>query len=221
MPSILICDDHVQMCETLFYYLKQHTECDILKTVNSGEACLEFIKQKQEPTILILDVQMPKGMSGYEVAKQIQKHHPTIKIIANTMFGSRDVLEGMIRYGVKGFISKENSLNELVVSINAVLNNEYYFGQNFGLTPKDIIAIQNTPLDWLETITPKENRLANLLNEGHSLIDAAKELNISASVAKKKRSNLFKKTKTDNIVALLNRLKKLCIIWSDDEIKAA
>ncbi len=220
MPSILICDDHLQMCDTLFYYLKQHTDCEILKTVNSGEACLEFIKHHEIPTILILDIKMPGGMSGYEVARQLKMYYPTIKIIANTMSGNRDVLEGMIRYGVKGYVTKDRCMEELVLSINAILNNKYYFGKQFDLTQTEITNIQNTSLAWLETITPNEFRLANLLNEGYSLVDTAKQLNISASVAKKKRSNLFKKTKTDNIVSLLNKLKKLCIIGGDDEMKA-
>jgi DNA-binding NarL/FixJ family response regulator len=215
MISILICDDQVQLTEAIAKELHVTTNYQILNPVYSGEACLAYLKEHEEPTILILDVSMPKGMNGYEVAKYVQTYHPKIKIITNTMFGNKDVLYGMIRYGVKAFVSKDNIIMELVHAINAVLNNEYYFPESYKLTQQEIIQIQNSPIPWLEAITSKEKILANLLNEGKSLKEASSEMNISESVASKKRTNLLKKTKTDNTVSMLNKLKTVCLLWID------
>ena len=51
--------------------------------------------------------------------------------------------------------------------------------------------------------------LAKLLNEGLSLKDAAKRMNISESVASKKRAALFKKTGTEDAISMLNKIKSL------------
>jgi len=213
MIFILICDDHVQLTDAIAKDLRLTTNYQILDPVNSGEACLAYLREHEEPTILILDVSMPKGMNGYEVAKYVQTYHPNIKIISNTMFGNRDVLEGMVRYGAKAFVSKDDHPSELKIAINSVLKNEYYFSKSYELTPNEINAIQNSPLAWLEEITPREIKLANLLDEGMTLKEASYKINISESVASKKRANLMKKTKTDNIVSMLNKLKSVCLLW--------
>ena len=86
MISILICDDSQRLANSLADYLRTKTEHQILPPVYSGEACMAYIEANKEPTILILDVQMPKGMNGYDVAKLLQIHHPDIKIIVKTIF---------------------------------------------------------------------------------------------------------------------------------------
>ena len=131
MISILICDDNQRVANSLADYLHLKTEHEILPPVYSGEACLAYCKENQEPTILILDVQMLKGMNGYDVAKHLQIYHPDIKIIVNTIFGDKQVMEGMIRYGVKAYTSKDYFSDEITCAIHAVIHNDYYFPTSF------------------------------------------------------------------------------------------
>lgn len=211
MISIIICDEQVQMSKALMYYLQQKPVFNILQVVDSTEACIELIKNST-PDVLVIEIQMSKGLNGYSLAKYVQQKHPTIKVIAHTILNDNAVFEAMIRYGAKGFIGKKDGEGELEKAIQAVVNNQYYFSTPFQIKDTEIKAIQNKHIEWLENITPKEMRLALLLAQNLQLKQTAKQLNISYSVASKKRKNLFEKTNTTSTSTLVTFLKKVGII---------
>lgn len=158
------------------------------------------------------EVQMSKGSTGYALAQYVQKHHASTKVIAHTILTDRVVCEAMIRCGAKGFIGKKDGEDELEKAIYAVYNNQYYVSSQYQINEDEIKAIQNRYIEWLENITPKEIHLAELLAQNLTLEQAANNLNISYSVASKKRKNLFYKTNTDSVIGLIDFLKKVGIL---------
>ncbi|TAH07431.1 MAG: DNA-binding response regulator [Sphingobacteriia bacterium] len=182
-----------------------------LQVVTSTEACIELTKSTN-PDIVMTEVQMSKGSTGYALAQYVQKHHASTKVIAHTILTDRVVCEAMIRCGAKGFIGKKDGEDELEKAIYAVYNNQYYVSSQYQINEDEIKAIQNRYIEWLENITPKEIHLAELLAQNLTLEQAANNLNISYSVASKKRKNLFYKTNTDSVIGLIDFLKKVGIL---------
>jgi FixJ family two-component response regulator len=72
-----------------------------------------------------------------------------------------------------------------------------------------MFKIQQQPIRWLEELSKRDIRLVKLLDNDLTLKEAAKELNISYSVASKKRKKLFTKTNTSSVVGLINFFKKI------------
>lgn len=69
MKRILVVDDQDAVRQLLALVLKQAGR--ELQFAASGEEALECVRQ-QRPDLMLLDVMMPGGMDGYEVAAQLK-----------------------------------------------------------------------------------------------------------------------------------------------------
>lgn len=76
--------------------------------------------------IVLLDVNLP-GMSGIEVCKEITANHPTVKVLAISMFNEESFVSEILNNGAKGYILKNTGREELLKAIRTVANGESYF----------------------------------------------------------------------------------------------
>ena len=116
MKRILIVDDERDLCEILSFNLRlAGYDTDI---ANSAEEALEKIANEKPYDLLLLDVMMD-GMSGFELANQLQHQVPIIFLTAKDT--ENDVLEGF-SLGADDYIAKPFSIREVQARIKAVLN---------------------------------------------------------------------------------------------------
>ena len=117
--NVLIVDDEpdsIGVVEHIFVFHQAR-----VRTATSGPACIELLKQER-PTILFLDIQMPK-MSGWEVLKQIRqdvslKDTVVIALTAHAMYGDK---ERILEAGFDGYFSKPISPLTFVKDVSAIL----------------------------------------------------------------------------------------------------
>lgn len=81
---VLVVDDDAIICEVLELALGERFE---VKSVNSGEACLQVIDEFQ-PKLVILDIEMD-GIDGYETCRMLRESGNTVPVIFQS---SRDSL---------------------------------------------------------------------------------------------------------------------------------
>ncbi len=114
MVKILIADDEQDIRDIVTWYLSR--EGFEVFAAADGHAAMD-IETTYLPDLLILDVMMP-GLSGWEVAKAVQRNTPIIFLTAlNT---ENDKINGF-KLGADDYIAKPFSPRELVARVYAVL----------------------------------------------------------------------------------------------------
>ena len=122
--SILICDDEPDIVSLVQKFL----QLDNYKTFtcNNGKEALKVLEEKYDEIILILlDVMMPGGFSGFEVLRTIKSKdsYNNIKVILFTVKSFKEDIEKGNELGADGYVTKPFSGNELRSYIKEVLNN--------------------------------------------------------------------------------------------------
>ena len=119
---VLIVDDHPVLRHGLMSLLGAHPDITIVAEAEDGIQVLPFLEQS-ETDVLLLDIQM-KGQSGLEVAHQVRRLHPDVKIIILTTFNEESHLKEAMEAGVHGFLLKSESHGSLADSIRGVMRGE-------------------------------------------------------------------------------------------------
>ena len=118
-PKILVVDDEQDLCDILRFNLE--AEGYEVLTATSGEEALTIISRQQADGspfhLLLLDVMMP-GMSGFELARQLNGQVPVIFLTAKDT--EDDVLRGF-HLGADDYIAKPFSLKQVLARVKAVL----------------------------------------------------------------------------------------------------
>jgi CheY-like chemotaxis protein len=97
--KIMVVDDEPDQIFTIKLVIENLRDNIEVMGVESGEHCLELLKNNQIPDIILLDIMMP-GMNGWDVAAEIKKNPiwnkiPLIFLTAKTDTFSK-TLGGMV-----------------------------------------------------------------------------------------------------------------------------
>jgi DNA-binding NtrC family response regulator len=119
--KILITDDDPNIVKILKDRLD--TKGFQVITAYDGKESLNLIT-RESPSILILDLQMPK-MNGIEVLKEIKKKNITVTTIVLTAFGTIEKAVQAMKEGAYDFIQKPIDPEHLGIIINKVTERNY------------------------------------------------------------------------------------------------
>ena len=122
--TILICDDEPDIVSLVKKFLELDNYSTL--TCSNGKEALKLLEEKSEEIILILcDIMMPGGLSGYEVLRSIKSKdsYKDIKVILFTVKSFKEDIEKGKQLGADGYVTKPFSGNELRAYIKDMLNN--------------------------------------------------------------------------------------------------
>ncbi len=120
MVKLLIVDDEVVLREYIRYVLTEENISMKIDEACSGREAIEKIEMLK-PDIILLDIKMP-GMDGLEVAAELKRHYPWLKIVILTAYDDFSYAHRAIQIGISHYLLKPVSPQELINTIRNVLN---------------------------------------------------------------------------------------------------
>ena len=122
MIRVLIADDHHLFREGLTRILNDEADIEVVASLRSGEEALAAMGSYR-PDVVVLDVNMP-GIGGIETARQLRERYPDLGILMLTVSEDRETLFAAVQAGVRGYLLKNSTSDELVEAIYRVHRNE-------------------------------------------------------------------------------------------------
>jgi DNA-binding response OmpR family regulator len=114
--KVLLVDDEEEFVKALSERLQMrdlHSD-----TVFDGEQALDFVKDKDEPDVMVLDLKMP-GIDGIEVLRQVKKAYPKIEVIILTGHGTEKDEEEARRLGAFDYLQKPVNVDVLAKRVKS------------------------------------------------------------------------------------------------------
>ena len=127
MASIALVDDHILLRTGLADLLRE-LEYTILCEADNGEDFINKLNPGLLPDVVLLDINMPLK-DGYETASWLQQNHPSIKVLALSMYDDEQAIIRMLKNGAKGYVLKDAEPAELKRAIEALLIKGFYYSE--------------------------------------------------------------------------------------------
>lgn len=200
MNTAIIADDHEIVRRGLRTVLEADGSCQVVAEASDGLAAVQLV-EKHKPTVLILDLNMPR-LHGIEVLRQARTSSPHTRVIILSMHNDEPYVIETLRAGAMAYILKGSESQEIAHALKEVLA-----GRRFLSAPLSewainaLVAKPADNADPLQVITPRERMVLQLAAEGASSSQIAEKLFISPRTAETHRTNLLRKlglqTQTD------------------------
>jgi DNA-binding NarL/FixJ family response regulator len=197
MISLALTDDHVIILNGLQKILADVPNISITGIYNSGDELLEGLA-KQQPDVLLLDIQMP-GKSGIELAAIIAKNYKQIKIIALTNIDVLAQIKKILQLGVMGYLLKDASPETIVQAIETVYEGNQYIQEELKQQLLNSLSSRNSR----QIVTRREKEILQLIVDEFTNQEIADKLYLSLRTVENHRNNLLQKLEVKNTAGLV------------------
>ncbi len=202
--TILIADDHPVFRKGLRDVLTGEQNFTVVGEVGDGDRVIAMVDELK-PDVLLLDLNMP-GANGLDLAGLLQDRVPPVNIIVLTMHKEEGVFNKAMDLGVRGYVLKESAVQDIISSIRAVTDGQYYISpviSQYLLKRKVKTNSLFRDHPELDSLSPTERQILKLISENKSSKDIAGRLYISLRTVENHRMNICNKLGNHGANALL------------------
>ncbi len=188
MIRVLIVDDHGVVRKGLRMYLGSEPDIEIVGEGRDGREAVA-LAHALRPQVVLMDLLMPV-MDGIAATTVIRRELPDVEVIALTSVLGDEAVAGAVRAGAIGYLLKDAESQELITAIRAAAAGRVY------LTPAALARLMHNvgePEQMVETLTPRERDVLDLIATGKSNREISQQLSITDQTVKSHVSHILDK----------------------------
>jgi len=198
--SLALVDDHQIVIDGLLSLLKGHERFHVAFACTDPSEVLSRLATTPVD-ILLIDVMMPK-LPGNELAKQVKKAYPQIRLLALSMSGQGEIINEMIAESdIAGYMLKNVGKQELVTALDTIASGGIYFNEDIMDELKRCGDRKRESID--AHLTGREVEIIRLIEKELNNKQIAEVLFISERTVETHRKNIFRKTGTNSAIGLV------------------
>ncbi|HTR67257.1 MAG TPA: response regulator transcription factor [Terriglobales bacterium] len=185
---VVIAEDQGMVLGALAALLEIEGDIGVVGRARNGKEALATVLA-QKPEVFITDIEMP-GMTGLEVAQELQRRRTGTRVIIVTTFARAGYLRRALEAGASGYLLKDARAEELADAVRRV-------HQGLRVIDPELAAEA-----WAEPdpLTDRERQVLRLAGEGRASGDIATDLGLSEGTVRNYLSEAISKLGAANRV---------------------
>lgn len=189
MVSIVLIEDHTLVREGLKALLRECPDVKVVGEASDGKQGLKLV-ERHKPDLVLLDLILP-GVHGLEVLRKARRYS---KVLAVSMRSDEAFVAEAFVNGASGYVIKEDSFDELVDALQAVLKGQRFISRKLDQRRINrVIERLGTEVTSTERLTTREHEVLQMAAEGLTSSHIGNVLSISPRTVEMHRANLMRK----------------------------
>lgn len=193
--KILIVDDHAVLREGLTAQINREPGLLVCGEAENARAAVEAV-EKLNPDLVLADITLP-GRNGLELIRDLRTLRPELPVLVLSMHDASLFAERVLRAGGRGYISKQQSGQQLIQAIRHVLNGQIYLSDEVSTQLFDSLAgrLPAKTLSPVEQLTDRELEVFTLIGQAMETKEITRRLGMSAKTVEAHRASIKRKLK--------------------------
>lgn len=196
---VLLADDHRLMREGLRALLRSVADVEVVGEVSTGREA-QRLARELNPDVILMDVAMP-DLNGIEAARAIHARCPSIRIAMLSMHATAEYVFRAFEAGACGYLLKEMASQEVITAVRTLQEGKRYLSPALAqILPAIAAGRARSPV---ESLSPRERQVLQLVVEGHSSSEIARMIHLSPKSVETYRSRLMAKLGVGDLASLV------------------
>ena len=220
MARLVIVDDQDFVRASIKLLLSGEHDLEVVGEAANGREALKLC-HRTRPDLALMDVRMPE-MDGLATTRAIKRRYPEVSVLILTMHEKQDYLLEAIRAGAAGYVLKDAPERELITAVRKVLEGETTLNRDLATRLLRRLAqeTRGSPGGLAELgraqptqlVTPRELQILELLAQGKTNRDIARDFVISTATVKRHVENITAKLEASDRTQAVVRALELGLI---------
>jgi two-component system, NarL family, response regulator NreC len=184
--SVVIAGDHDAMRKGLRRLLADEQSITVTAEAVDLEPTAAQVSERQ-PDVLVLDLSIADG-STLSTLRELRKRVPQTQVVIVSADTAPGFAQRALAAGAIGFVLKEFADEDLARAIRAAARGDEYLSP---LIAQRLTALRHALTDG--RLTPRESEVLRLVALGHTNVEIARKLEVSARTVETHRANIHDK----------------------------
>jgi DNA-binding NarL/FixJ family response regulator len=201
--TVLLADDHALVRQGLRALLEAEGDMTVVGEAENGRQAVQMTK-RLHPDVIVMDVGMP-SLNGLEATRQITRENPTTKIVILSSYTDEEYVQRLTDAGAISYLIKQTAARDLVVAIREARQGKAFFSPAISKRLLDVYRKAFSRGESVKSsshLTVREMEVLQLIAEGHTNKQIARELFISVKTVEKHRQQLMNKLAIHDVAGL-------------------
>ena len=185
--KLLLVDDHQMVRLGLKSYFELQDDVEVVGEATNGAEGISMALELR-PDVIVMDIVMPE-VNGIDATLAILKEWPEAKILIVTSYLDNEKIMPVLNAGVRGYMLKTSSADELLHAVRKVVAGEFAIEQEVSKK----VEYNRNHIELHEDLTARERDVLQLIAKGYENQRIADELFISLKTVKTHVSNILAK----------------------------
>ena len=193
--GLLLVDDHPILREGLAHLINREGDLKVCGQADTLPKALSAVKELK-PELVIADIAL-KGGNGLELIKAILGLDSELPILILSVLDEALFAERSLRAGARGYVMKQEPIDELMGAIRRVLRGGRYLSQRMQERLLDNLSSGpgNGSTPNIECLSNRELEVFHLVGQGHGTRQIAEQLCLSIKTIETYRAHIKEKLK--------------------------
>lgn len=206
MVKIILTEDHQLVRKGIKSLLEQESDFEVVAEFDDGEKVVKELRSGLDADVIFVDIKM-YDMDGVTLSEIIKKEFPNLKVIVLSMMDHEKYLKETFAAGVKAYLLKNVSSEEMMFAVRHVYDGNYYICSELSLKMyHKIVAFEEKLIPYNPSnleLSERELSVLKLTADGYTNSEVADILKMSKRTVEGMRKNLIDKSGTKNTAGLI------------------
>ena len=188
---VLLVDDHTLVRAGIRSLIEGRVGVQIVAETDNGRDAAALVK-RHAPDIVIMDISM-RELNGIDATALILAQSPGTRVLILSMHAAEEFVRRALRAGASGYLVKDSAPQELTLAIEALARGEIYLSSR--ISRHLVTAFAADPVERaqssLESLSPRQREILQLIAEGNSTKEIASVLDLSVKTVETHRAALM------------------------------
>lgn len=213
MVKVLLAEDQQIVRDGIKNVLENSGRFRVVGEASNGKEALQIIEEGTSPDIIIADVNMPE-ITGIQLAENLKKTHSRqkIRVVILTTSDNENYVFDAFRAGVKGYLLKNISTEELLFALTHVAKDNQYICSNLAVRILKRADYRSSTESYDIDFSKRETEVLTLIASGYTNKEIADKLFTSRRTVEGHRQTMINKANVRNSAELIRFAVKNSLI---------
>ena len=194
--QVLLVEDHPMFREQLVQLINKQPDMQVCGEADNTRDALQLV-ESNPPDIVIVDLTL-NGSNGLELIKDLKARQISVPVLVLSMHDELLYAERVIRAGARGYITKHEASNEVMLAIRKVLNGQIYLGGHMASRVLEGFSSHPKQVSGMSLLTDRELEVFELIGRGRTSREISGSLHLGMSTIDTYRARIKAKLNLEN-----------------------
>jgi len=200
---IVLVDDHPILRQGLARLINHEPDLLVCGEAESAPEAITLLEQAA-PDLAVVDVTL-SGMDGIELIKELKTKLPALPVLVLSMHAETLYAERALRAGAKGYLTKQEAPETILVAIRRILTGGIYVSDQVAEKVLHSLSAGKNGRDSapIERLSDRELQVFQMIGQGMTVREIAERLFLSAKTVEAHRERMKEKLSLKSSAELL------------------